>query len=197
MDIVDIVTMADATKPNTLIRGINPNCDIDGDGDIDIFDIVIDTVNYAIRITPEKHSNPRMLKASVRLIERLTALPNTSRKVFGGTNLRATARNFERSKKLISTKTKNPRLLRITYHTFRHWKATMEYHRTKDILHVMRLLGHKNLKNTMTYTQLVDLNDEDYISKVAWTLDETCKLVEAGFQYVCDHENAKVFRKPK
>jgi hypothetical protein len=61
----------------------------------------------------------------------------------------------------------------------------------------MRMLGHKNIKNTLVHTQLLDLNDEDYISKAAWTLEEVCKLVEAGFQYVCDCENAKVFKKPK
>ncbi len=73
----------------------------------------------------------------------------------------------------------------------------MEYHKTKDILHVMRLLGHKNIKNTLIYTQLVNFNDEDYISKVVRSLDEICKLVDSGFQYVCDFENAKIFRKPK
>jgi len=82
-------------------------------------------------------------------------------------------------------------------HTFRHWKATMEYHKTKDILHVMRLLGHRNIKNTLVYTQLISFDEEDYVSKVAWTLDEICKLIESGFQYVCDFENGKVFRKPK
>ena len=82
-------------------------------------------------------------------------------------------------------------------HTFRHWKATMEYHKTKDILHVMKILDHKNIKNTLVYTQLINFDEEDYVSKVAWTLDEICKLVESGFQYVCDFENGKVFRKPE
>ncbi len=72
----------------------------------------------------------------------------------------------------------------------------MEYHKTIDILHVMRLLGHKNIKNTLIYTHLVDF-DGDCISKVAWTIEEVCKLVESGFQHVYDFENAKVFRKPK
>ena len=56
----------------------------------------------------------------------------------------------------------------------------MEYHKTKDILHVMRLLGHKNIKNTMRYTQLVDFGEQDYVVKVAWTLEEACKLLEAA-----------------
>jgi len=38
--------------------------------------------------------------------------------------------------------------MQIHFHTFRHWKATMEYHKTKAILHVMKVLGHKNINNT-------------------------------------------------
>jgi len=37
----------------------------------------------------------------------------------------------------MSFKLKNPRLQRITFHTFRHFKATVEYDKPKDILHVM------------------------------------------------------------
>ena len=73
----------------------------------------------------------------------------------------------------------------------------MAYHKTKDILHVMRLLGHKNIKNMMRYTQLVDFGRQDYVVKVAWPLEEACKLLENGFQYVTDYERGKIFRKPK
>ncbi len=157
----------------------------------------IDTQNNTIRIKPEKHSNPRIIKVSRRLMERLNELPNTSKYLFGGTKLKTTARIYERSRKLASIKTKNPRLQKITFHTLRHWKATMEYHKTKDILHVMRMLGHKNIKNTLRYTQLVDFSEQDYISKVAWTIEEACKLIDGGFQFVCDFDNARIFRKPK
>lgn len=157
----------------------------------------LDSENKTVRITPEKHSNPRMLKISQRLTERLADLPKTSKYVFGGTNLKTTARLFERSRKIAVSTSKNPRLGGITFHTLRHWKATMEYHKTKDILHVMRLLGHKNIKNTMRYTQLVDFGEQDYVVKVAWTLEEACKLLEGGFQYVCDYDKGKIFRKPK
>ena len=37
----------------------------------------------------------------------------------------------------------NQSINQITFNIFIHWKATMEYHKTKDILYVMRLLGHK------------------------------------------------------
>ena len=32
---------------------------------------------------------------------------------------------------------------------FRHWKATMEYAKTKDILYLMKMLGHKDIKTTL------------------------------------------------
>ncbi|MEM2202694.1 MAG: site-specific integrase, partial [Candidatus Bathyarchaeia archaeon] len=89
------------------------------------------------------------------------------------------------------------RLLKITFVTLRHWKATMEYAKTRDILHVMKLLGHKNIQNTLVYTHLVNFNEEEYISRVAWTLEEAQKLVEAGFEYVCGIEGARLFRKRK
>ncbi|MBS7281486.1 MAG: hypothetical protein KIH09_16835 [Candidatus Freyarchaeota archaeon] len=73
----------------------------------------------------------------------------------------------------------------------------MEYAKTKDILHVMRILGHKNIKNTLVYTHLVSFKNDEYIYRVAWTLEEACQLVEAGFDYVCDVEGAKLFRKRK
>jgi len=78
---------------------------------------------------------------------------------------------------------------------------TLESHhgkpQTKDILHVMRLLGHGSINNTLKYTQLVNFQNDDYVSKVANRIEEDCKLVEAGFEYVCDIEETKIFRKRK
>jgi hypothetical protein len=73
----------------------------------------------------------------------------------------------------------------------------MEYHKTKDILHVMKVLGHKRIQNTLIYTQLVNLSDDEYVSKVARTVKEACQLVEAGFEYVTEIDDVKIFRKPK
>ena len=73
----------------------------------------------------------------------------------------------------------------------------MEYHRTKDILHVMRILGHKNIKNTLIYTQLVTFEDDDYVCKTAATVPEAAELIEAGFDYVCELDATTLFRKRK
>jgi hypothetical protein len=40
------------------------------------------------------------------------------------------------------------------FKTLPTWKGTMGYHRTKNVLYVMQVLGHKNIKNTLFYTQL-------------------------------------------
>lgn len=100
----------------------------------------------------------------------------------------------------VSPQVRQPRLQQITFHTLRHWKATREYHHTRDILHVMHILGHKNIKNTLIYTHLVEelfQGQDEYISKVTKTERDACALIEAGFEYICDFEEAKLFRKRK
>jgi integrase len=75
----------------------------------------------------------------------------------------------------------------------------MEYHKTKDILHVMRIPGHKNIKNTLRYTQLIqrDETEDDFVCKLARTPTEIQSLIEADFEYVCDLDSLWFFRKPK
>jgi hypothetical protein len=81
--------------------------------------------------------------------------------------------------------------------TFRQWKATTEYAKTKDILRVVKMLGHKSIQNTLLYTQLVNFEQDDYYSATAKNVEEAQKLVEAGFEFVCNFEEIKLFRKRK
>jgi hypothetical protein len=63
----------------------------------------------------------------------------------------------------------------------------MLYAKTKDILYVMKQLGHKKLETTLIYTQLVNFPNDEYVSAAtASTIDEARKLIECGFEYVCD-----------
>jgi site-specific recombinase XerC len=80
---------------------------------------------------------------------------------------------------------------------FRHWKATMEYAKTKDILHVMKMLGHKNIQNTLLYTQLIIFENDEFHSAIATTVQAAQKLIEVGFEYVCEFNEVKIFRKRK
>lgn len=161
-------------------------------------------INYENRtITlnrPEKHSKARQFKISTKLATVLGSLQRAKdahpERVFNYCNTSSLRRCFERQRKRIAYKTGNPRLLQITFKTLRHWKATMEYHRTKDILYVMNILGHKRIQNTLKYTQLIN-DEEEYASKVAKTTAEACALVDAGFEYICDVQDDKIFRKRK
>lgn len=73
----------------------------------------------------------------------------------------------------------------------------MEDHKTKDILHVMKVLGHKNISNALVYTYLVDFGDDEYIVRVAHTIEEDKQLVEAGFEYGTERDGYKIYRKRK
>ena len=63
----------------------------------------------------------------------------------------------------------------------------MEYYKTKDILHVKEILGHKSLNNIILYTRLISFRDDGFTASVAHSEEESCKLIEAGFDFVCDY----------
>ena len=71
----------------------------------------------------------------------------------------------------------------------------MEYHKTKDLLHVMQFIGHRNSKNTLVYTQLINFENDDYHSPTANTVQEAARLIEAGFEYICTYTDIMLFRK--
>ena len=73
----------------------------------------------------------------------------------------------------------------------------MSYHHTRDILLVKKLLGHKRIKNTLKYTQLIHFKDDQYDVTTATILEEAKKILAAGFDYVTEMNDIKIFRKPK
>ena len=97
--------------------------------------------------------------------------------------------NFRRQRKRIAETLGNPRLLKVHFTTFPHWKGTMKYHRTRDLLYVQQILGHKSIQNTMVYIQYekalygTSVNDE-FTVKVATNIEEACKLTRVGFEYL-------------
>ena len=104
---------------------------------------------------------------------------------------------FCKIKRRYTKETGDNSYLKIRLYDFRHYYATMLYHKTKDILYVKEQLGHRRLENTLVYTHLVDFHDDEWVSAVARTVEKARELVEAGFEYVCDVDGAKLFRKRK
>jgi integrase len=165
--------------------------------------IDLDLSNRTVCVSPEKNSRPRQLSISSQLISMVNRMPQKSTHIFRSENrepalsLKTFSRCFFKQRKRIADRLQNPRILAISFKTLRHFKATAEYHRTKDILHVMQLLGHKNIRNTLVYTHLVDFGSDEYVCKVAKTVDDAKVLVESAFEYVTDIEDMKLFRKRK
>jgi len=158
----------------------------------------LDFAAGTLRITPEKGSNPRIFKMTPRLMAMLNSLPRTSDKIWVYKSTLNLEKGFRRQRRRVAHKLGNPRILQIHCHTLRHWKATVEYAKTKSILYVQHLLGHRNPKTTWRYTQLVDFpHDEEYICEAAGNTEGAKKLIEAGFEYVTDVESVKLFKKRK
>ena len=135
------------------------------------------------------------------LIEMLYALPKTSTQIFTG-SLKSMKTTFIKTRKRLAQTLQNPRLLRITFHTLRHWKATMLYHYTKDLLVVAEFLGHRDIENTRLYIQLEknlfkNIHDEQFIIKAISSLEEAVELGEIGFEPFMTVNGIQLMRKRK
>jgi integrase len=158
--------------------------------------INIDSERNTITVNaPEKQGTARQV--SGKLISMLNKLPKTSQKVFGDGLLNYFRKNFIHQRRKVAAKVQNPRINQITFHTLRHWGATMEYPQTKDILHVKERLGHKSITSTLIYTHLVNFEADEYHTATSKSLKEDEELLKAGFQYVTERNDVKIYRKRK
>lgn len=160
----------------------------------------IDTERNIIRVNnAEKGSINRSIRVSANLIQRLQALVKKNEYVFPRCRESVTSR-YGFVRKRLAQEHSNPRLLSISFHTFRHWFGTTQYHKTKDILYIKQLLGHVRIENTLIYITLeqslygMNENGEFHV-RVAATLEDACKLLEQGFDFVTDMNGSKLFRK--
>jgi integrase len=147
---------------------------------------------------PEKKGLPRQFKVSGKLTSMLNMLPKVSEKVFGDGELNHFRKNFSLQRKRVAYKLQNPRINRITFHTLRHFYATMEYHKTHGkLLHVKERLGHRSITSTLIYTHLVNFEGDEYHTATSKSLKEDEELLKAGFEYVTERDGVKIFRKRK
>jgi integrase len=97
----------------------------------------------------------------------------------------------------VSKQLQNPSLRNIRLYDLRHFFASMFYHRYRDLIALMQMMGHKKLQTVMVYTQLLGYQSDDYTSSVAKDIQEAQKLVESGFEYVTTFDGLMLFRKRK
>lgn len=139
------------------------------------------------------------MHVSTNLIERLEQLPKKGEVVFPGT-MRVFYVSWGRQKRRVAAKLSNPRIANITLCSLRHLKGTMEYNRTRDILHVKRILGHQTINTTLIYIDLEHAifrtKNDQFTVRVAETVEEACQLIEVGFEYVTGDyvDGGKIFK---
>jgi integrase len=148
-----------------------------------------------------KNGAPRALKFSLKLEAMLREY--TQRENIQPTErlFKTTARNYAQmfriSRNALAKKLKDPTIKSIRLYDFRHFFATDLYSKTRDLLLVKTKLGHKEINNTLFYTQLIDFEENEYIVKGAETKEQAMKLIEAGFEYVTEIDGIKLFKKRK
>jgi len=100
-------------------------------------------------------------------------------------------------KRRLSERLAEPSLFQIRLYDLRHYQACKTYYQTKDVLYTKQKMGWKKLETALFYLQCMDFGSEEYHSATAKTVDEATKLIEQGFDFVCDIDAVKLFRKRK
>lgn len=93
-------------------------------------------------------------------------------------------------RKEIAQRLQNPRLLKISFHTFRHWKGTTLYHDTRDLIEVKYQLGHKSIRSTEVHIHISKSyytgDSQKWFCIVVRTEEELINAVNSGFELVAE-----------
>jgi integrase len=124
---------------------------------------------------------------------------NQNDKLFKGDSANY-GKSYRHHRNKLAKKLKDATIQTIRLYDFRHYFATMLYHKTKDILYVKQQMGHRKIETTLIYTQLLQFEQNDnYTCKVAEDTKQATELIEVGFEYITGEysDGGKIFRKRK
>jgi len=155
------------------------------------------TINH-----PVKGHKARIVNVNRDFIDRLGMIRKENEKVFQGRieNLR---RDYRDQRKNVAKKFNNPRLLRIKFTTFRHWRGTWDYHmqEKKDPYEIMKLLGHHSLSSTEIYINLEQALFKEardkYDVETPETIEDAARLLAAGYKPAMEMNGKQLMIKPK
>ena len=157
----------------------------------------IDLERRLINVQGHKGHNSRIFKLKSETLAMLSAYLSKNRKEYPFPNSEWICKCYREHRNRLAEKLNDSNIRKVRLYDFRHYFATMLYHHTKDILHVMQQLGHKKIETTLIYTQLVNFESDDYTSAVAKNIQEAQKLIESGFEFVTTFDSLMLFRKRK
>jgi len=160
----------------------------------------LDRERMNVTVKASKNGDSRIVPISENLLNLLFSLPKDKETVFSKSVKRTAA--FHNRMVTLAKKYDNPRFKKIHLHTFRHVRALKEYHKTRDILHVMGILGHRNINTTYRYIRLYNQiykhqQRVKFITKVASTKEERCELINDDWMFVEKDRDDWYFKKPE
>ena len=102
-------------------------------------------------------------------------------------------------RKATARKLQNPRIINITFKSFRHFGGSWLAHVSEgNVLTVKKALRHKRVENTMKYIHRLEFQDpQNYDVATATTIEEIKHLAQAGFQKFDEINGIHVYRRPK
>jgi len=162
----------------------------------------INLQNGVVNITGAKHTVGRIGRLKTNTKEMLKKYIikkqlNANDRLFP-TKSETISQNYRQLRNKLAKKLQDPTFKTIRLYDFRHYFASMLYHKTKDLLYVKAMLGHKSIKTTLLYTQLIEaLANDEYHCKTASNIKEATDLIENGFEYVLERDGIQLFRKRK
>ena len=162
----------------------------------------INLKNGTVNIISAKHCNARILKLKTKTLDMLKQYINKkdlkqNDRLFP-TKSENISDSYRHLRNRLAKKLQDPTLQQIRLYDFRHYYATMLYHKTKDLLYVKARLGHKDLRTTLRYTQLLEtLENDEYHCKTATNIKEATQLIETGFEYIQEIDGIRLYRKRK
>jgi integrase len=106
---------------------------------------------------------------------------------------------FRVLRRATAAKLQNPRILNITFKSYRHYGGSWLAHVTEgNVLAVKKALRHKRIENTMKYIHRLEFqNPQDYDVATATTIEEVKHIAEQGFQKFDEVNGIHVFRRLK
>jgi integrase len=161
----------------------------------------VDLANGSVSITGAKHTVGRegKLKANTLAILKLHIEQNNLRmndQIFKGKNADNFAENYRHLRNSLAKKHNMPELKQVQLYDFRRFKASKEYHLSRNLLLVKQLLGHKHIDQTEKYISLFDEANITWIPVIARTQEEIEQAIKDDCMLVCQADGITYFKKP-
>jgi len=161
----------------------------------------IDLTTGNVSITGAKHTIGRegKLNANTLTLLKLYIEQNNLRiydQIFKGKNADNFAENYRHLRNSLAKKYSMPELKQVQLYDFRRFKASKEYHLSRNLLLVKQLLGHKHIVQTEKYISLFDEANIAWVPIVAGTDEEIKQAIQDDCILVCQANGKTYFKKP-